>query len=130
MTHRPGILIALWVVLVSPAIADTIDVLKQNTLVLHEAGGRSHTVLISDGGAMEQVNPAGVWASGIWAVEEGRFCWTARGAARLCIPLPAGKAVGDSWDISGPTGKLVWTAEIVAGRVDLAATAPDKDPEP
>jgi len=104
-------------------MADTIDVLKQNTLMLHEARGRSYTLLVSDGGAMAQVNSAGTQASGFWSMEERGFCWTARGAASLCIPMPADKDVGDSWEITGPTGKLVWTAEIVAGRTDLAAAA-------
>jgi hypothetical protein len=126
--RRLALILALSAGLAAPALADTIDVLKQNTLMLHEANGRSYTLLISDGGAMEQVNSAGTWASGNWAIEERGFCWTARGAARLCIPLPADKAVGDSWEVTGPTGRVVWTAEIVAGRAELGA-APANQPE-
>jgi len=107
--------------LAAPAFADTLDVLKQNTLMLHEESGRSYTILISEGGTLEQVNSAGTWATGPWYVQDGRFCWTARGAATLCIPLPADKGVGDTWEIRGPTGRLSWNAEIVEGRADLEA---------
>ena len=48
-------------------------------------------------------------------------CWTARGKARLCMPLAAEKAVGDSWEVRGPTGPVVWTARIEEGRADLKA---------
>jgi hypothetical protein len=114
--------------LATPAFADTLDVLKQNTLMLHEKSGRSYTILISEGGTLEQVNSAGTWATGPWNVQDGRFCWTARGAATLCIPVPAGKGVGDTWEIRGPTGQLAWTAEIVEGRADLeAAKAANQD---
>lgn len=129
MTQRLGALVVLAASLASPAIADTIDVLKQNTLMLHEASGRSYTLLISDGGTMEQVNSAGTWASGNWAIEERGFCWTARGAARLCIPLPADRSVGDTWEVTGPTGRLAWTAEIVAGRADLGAATANQPEE-
>lgn len=127
--RRIATVLALSAALAAPAQADTIGALKQNTLVLHEANGQFYTLLISDGGAMEQVNAAGTWASGNWAIEERGFCWTARGAARLCIPLPADKSVGDSWEVTGPTGKVSWTAEIVAGRADLGAAAANQQEE-
>ncbi len=31
---------------------------------------------------------------------------TARGEVKIRIPLGAGKAAGDNWEISGPVGKL------------------------
>jgi hypothetical protein len=104
----------------APAFADTIDVLKKNTLLLHEASGKFYTLLVSDAGEMEQVNSAGMWASGVWAIEDGKFCWQARGAAKLCIPLPADKGVGETWEILGPTGRLSWTAEIREGRAKIS----------
>lgn len=107
--------------LAAPATADTISVLKQNTLVLHEADGGFYAILLKDD-ELEQINPAGMWARGIWSVtEEGGFCWTARGASTLCIPMPADRKVGDRWEVRGPTGKLAWTAEIQPGRADLDA---------
>jgi hypothetical protein len=127
--RRLAAVLALSAALAAPAMADTTDVLKQNTLMLHEESGRSYTLLISDGGAMEQVNSAGTWASGVWSIQERGFCWTARGAASLCIPMPADKAVGDTWEVRGPTGKLSWTAEIVAGRADLGAAAANQPEE-
>lgn len=107
--------------LAAPAFADTLDVLKTNTLLLHEASGRFYTLLISDDGKMEQVNSAGIWASGAWAIEDGKFCWQARGAAKLCIVMPADKGVGETWEIRGPTGQLAWTAEIREGRAKLSS---------
>lgn len=102
-----------------PAAADTIDELFANTLTLTDSAGKVTTILVSDGGRLEQVNGAGIWAAGFWSKQDGRFCWTARGASQVCIPLEAGKAVGDSWEISGPTGLRVWTAAIVEGRANL-----------
>jgi len=107
--------------LAAPAFADTIDVLKANTLVLRKESGKFYTLLISDDGKMEQVNSAGVWAAGFWSLSGGTYCWTARGAAKLCFALPAEKGVGDSWEIRGPTGRLAWVAEIQEGRADLKA---------
>lgn len=123
MTRRVAATLALWLGLAAPAFADTIDVLKHNTLLLHEAGGRHYTLLVGDDGAMQQVNSAVMWAAGFWTLTDGSFCWTARGAAKICIPLPADKDVGGTWDITGPTGQLVWTAEIRADRADLRAVA-------
>lgn len=71
----------------APAFADTIAVLKENTLLLHEESGRMYTVLVSDGGTLSQVNSAGMQATGVWAIEDRGFCWQARGAAKLCITL-------------------------------------------
>lgn len=120
---RAAVVFALSLSAAAPAMADTISVLTVNTLVLHQEDGKIHTILIKDATELEQVNAAGVWARGVWAMEERGFCWTARGAAKLCIAMPADKDVGDTWEIRGPTGKLVWTAEIQPGRTDLNALA-------
>ncbi len=102
-----------------PAAAATLDELYQNTLILTDGQGRTTTVLVSEGGRLEQVNGAGMWAAGFWAKDGDSFCWTARGEAQVCIPLAADKGVGDTWEVSGPTGKVAWTAGVVAGRADL-----------
>jgi hypothetical protein len=101
-----------------PAAADTLDVLRKNTLTLIDPGGVT-TVLLSDEGRMEQTHPVGMWAAGFWSTGERGLCWTARGKSELCIPLAADKDVGDAWEISGPAGRVVWTARIVEGRADL-----------
>jgi len=108
---------------VAPAVADTIDVLKANTLVLHHADGKVFTLLVKEDADMEQVNGAGMWAAGFWGLNGQDFCWTARGESAACIPLPADKTVGDRWEIRNPLGKLIWTAEIQEGRADLKAVA-------
>jgi hypothetical protein len=55
---------AIGLALAGTAAADTIDVLRENTLVLHEQSGKSYSILIKEGARLEQVNSAGVWASG------------------------------------------------------------------
>lgn len=115
--------VALALTVAGAAAADTIDVLRGNTLILREQSGKVYTVLIGGGSRLEQVNSAGAWADGSWRLEDGKFCWTARGGAMLCIPMPGDKQVGDSWEIRGPVGQLVWTAEIQVGRADLQALA-------
>ena len=111
--------LALALGVAAPAFADTVDVLKANTLVLTAQGGGTTVVLVEDGGRLEQINARGMWAAGFWSMQERGFCWTARGESEVCIPMPADKAVGDSWEIKGPTGKVAWTAEIREGRADL-----------
>lgn len=108
--------------LAMPAAADTIDVLRQNTLTLSQQDGKVTTILIKEGEELEQVNGAGVWAAGTWRLDEQRgFCWTARGEATLCISMPASAGVGETWEVRGPTGQVAWRAEIVVGRADLKA---------
>lgn len=108
---------------VGAAAADTIDVLRENTLILHEQSGRTYTILIGQASRLEQVNSAGIWAEGMWGIDpdDKRFCWQVRGAAKLCMAMPDDKQVGDTWEVRGPVGQLVWTAEIQAGRADLRA---------
>ncbi len=128
MIHRFIVAAAFSIALAGPAFADTIDVLKQNTLTLTDARGGVTTILLSEGGEMQQTDPAGMWAAGFWSMEERGLCWTARGKSQLCIPLETGKAVGDSWDIRGPRGDVVWTAVIIEGRSRLDAGSGDQKP--
>ncbi len=120
---------AIALTLAGSAAADTIDVLRENTLILHEQSGKSYTILIGQGSRIEQVNSGGMWADGMWKIDAddgNRFCWQVRGAAALCIPMPMDKQVGDTWEIRGPVGQLVWTAEIREGRADLGALGAGK----
>ena len=105
------------------AAADTMDALFQNTLLLTDARGGVTTVLLSEGGKFEQTNAHGMWAAGFWEKDDRRLCITARGESKLCMPLAADKSVGDSWAIQGPTGTVVWTAEIREGRAKLGPAA-------
>ena len=124
MMRKLLICAAIATVCAGSAAADTIEVLHENTLILHEQSGRTYTILIGQGSRIEQVNSAGMWAEGSWKIDtsdDNRFCWQVRGAATLCIPMPTDKQVGDTWEIRGPVGQLVWTAEIQEGRADLRA---------
>ena len=117
---RRALAAMLLALVASPAFADTVDVLKKNTLTLTDAMGGVTTLLLSDEGKMEQTDPTGAWAAGVWAMEDRGLCWTARGKAGLCMPLEADKTVGDTWEVKGPTGRIVWTARIEEGRADFA----------
>ena len=124
MMRRILVCTAIAAACVGSAAADPIDVLRENTLILHEQSGRMYTILIGPGSRIEQVNSGGMWAEGSWKIDtadDNRFCWQVRGAATLCIPMPMDKQVGDTWEVRGPVGQLVWTAEIQEGRADLRA---------
>lgn len=119
--RRFVLLAGMAVTLAGAAAADTLDALYKNTLTLTDTRGGVYTLLVSEDGKMEQTNSAGTWAAGFWTKTERGFCWTARGAATLCIAMPDDKGIGDTWEIRGPTGVLSWTAAIVEGRADLKA---------
>jgi hypothetical protein len=129
---RAGRLLApllLAVGLALPAAADTLGVLRENTLTLTQQDGKVTTILLLEGRQMEQVNSAGIWATGSWYLDpQNRFCWTARGAATLCINMPMTVGVGAVWDVVSPTGAAVWKAEIVEGRADLRALSSESQP--
>jgi len=99
-----------------PAAADTIGVLMKNTLTMTDAQGGVTTAWFSEGGRMKQTDPSGMYAVGFWEMDGQRLCWTARGKARICVPLEEDKSVGDSWEVKGPTGKVAATLAIVEGR--------------
>ncbi len=122
----PGVLLfaAFAFASAAPASADTLDVLYKNTLTLADMQGGVTTVLIREDGKFEQTNARGAWAAGFWTQKDGRFCMTARGESQICFPLDGGKSVGDMWEITGPAGKVAWTANIQEGRADLGLGAP------
>lgn len=102
--------------LAMPASADTLGVLLKNTLTMTDAQGGVTSVWLSEDGRMSQVDPAGMGATGLWAMEEQRLCWTARGKSRICVPLETDRQVGDRWDVKGPTGQVAATLSILEGR--------------
>ncbi len=110
---------AVALALAAPAFADTLDVLYRNTLTLTDAQGGVKTVLLTDDGKFQQTNAQGMWAAGFWTHRDGRLCMTARGESEICFPFETGKSAGDTWEINGPTGRLVWTARIEEGRAEL-----------
>jgi hypothetical protein len=105
--------------LTAPAAADTLGILYGNTLTLTDAQGGVTTVQLAEGGKFEQTNARGIWAAGFWTRKDGGFCMTARGESEICFPLESEKSVGDTWEIRGPTGRVVWTARIEEGRAEL-----------
>lgn len=114
----------------SPASADTLSVLTANTLTLTDASGGVTTVLLNADNSLRQIDPAGVTASGFWSADNDRLCMTARGKAQICFSLPADKQVGDTFDLTGQTGRVAWTAAIAGGRADWSQTATEVRPAP
>jgi hypothetical protein len=123
------LVLSMAIAIAAPAAADAIHVLYANTLTLTDTQGGVTTVLLEEDGKFEQTNARGMWAAGFWVKLDSRFCMTARGEAEICFPLEADKSVGDSWEIRGPTGRLVWTARIDDGRADFGSGgAPARTP--
>jgi hypothetical protein len=105
------------------ASADTIAVLTRNTLTLTDEAGGVTTVLLNADKSLGQIDPVGMGAAGFWSLDNARLCMTARGKAQICFTLPADKQVGETFNLTGPTGKMSWTAAIVEGRADLGKLA-------
>jgi hypothetical protein len=108
-------------VLVGAASADTLDVVKENTLTLTDEGGRATAYLFSADGTFEQ-STATSHSSGTWSLRDtGQLCYQAEKSSSIaCLPpLPAGKSVGDEWEVRGPSGRLTYAAKIVEGRIRL-----------
>lgn len=108
-------------VMVGAASADTLDVIKENTLTLTDEKGGKTAYLFSADGAFEQ-STATSHASGKWSLRDtGQLCYQADSSSSIaCLPpLPADKGVGDEWEIRAPSGRLTYTAKIVEGRIRL-----------
>lgn len=111
----------LAVLLAGAAHADTLGVIKENTLVLTDAKGVATAFLLADDGTFEQSTATGE-KTGKWTLHDtGQFCWQAEGVSyQQCLPVfPADKAVGDEWEVKAPNGAVSYTAKIVEGRVKL-----------
>jgi hypothetical protein len=59
---------------------------KETTLLLHDESGRLYAIVISDGRALAQVNPARMEAA-------GRLSWTAESSAGLADHEAASRAM-------------------------------------
>jgi hypothetical protein len=121
--HKALTAIAFILAATGAASADTLDVIKENTLTLTDEKGSATAYLFSADGAFEQ-STATSRASGRWSLRDtGQICYQAETSSSVaCLPrLPADKSVGDEWEMKAPSGRLVYTAKIVEGRVRLDA---------
>ncbi len=50
---------------------------------------------------------------GAWSLADGRLCLTPEGGAQFCLPFAPTHEVGESWEMRGPTGAVVATAEFI-----------------
>lgn len=88
--------------------ADTLAaVLGAKLRVTSENG--SYDVIFNEDGTYVGTN--GI--SGSWELKEGEICVRRTTGEANCMPFPAGKAVGDSWESQDATGAAV-TFTIVA----------------
>jgi hypothetical protein len=103
------------------ASADTLGVVKENTLTLTDEKGRATAYLFSADGTFEQ-STATSHASGKWSLRDtGQLCYQAETSSSIaCLPaLPADKGVGDEWEMKAPSGRFIYAAKIVEGRIRL-----------
>jgi hypothetical protein len=113
--------IAFALVAIGAASADTLDVIKENTLTLTDEKGSATAYLFSADGTFEQ-STATSHASGKWSLRDtGQLCYQAETSSSVaCLPpLPADKSVGDEWEMTAPSGRFIYKAKIVEGRVRL-----------
>ena len=108
--------IASTVVIAGPALAGVRDVLTANTLILTDGADNQTTYLLDADGRFSETASDGKRSSGAWTLKDGRLCVTPEGQSTACVPMGEARVVGYTWDIKGPTGQVIWHAEIVAGR--------------
>ena len=104
------------VVIAGPALAGVKDVLTANTLILTDSADNQTAYLLDADGRFSETASDGKRSSGAWTLKGGRLCVTPEGQSTACVPMGEDRVVGYAWDIKGPTGQVIWHAEIVAGR--------------
>ena len=104
------------VVIAGPALAGVKDVLTANTLILTDSADNQTAYLLDADGRFSETTSDGKRSSGAWTLKDGRLCVTPEGQSTACVPMGEDRVVGYAWDIKGPTGQVIWHAEIVAGR--------------
>ena len=107
--------IASTVVIAGPALAGVRDVLTANTLILTDSADNQTAYLLDADGRFSETAADGKRSSGAWTLKDGRLCVTPEGQSTACVQMGEDRVVGDAWDIKGPTGQVIWHAEIVAG---------------
>ena len=100
----------------NPALAGVRDVLITNTLILTDSSDAQTAYLLDPEGRFTETTYDGKQSHGVWTLKEGRLCVTPEAQSTSCVPMGEDRIVGYAWDIKGPTGQVVWHAEIVVGR--------------
>lgn len=104
---------ALYALAASPAFAaGATDGLIGNTLTLTDSNGAATAYKFTADGAFTRVSPSGSEDGGAWATEGERLCLMPTGGAKYCLPWAEDRAVGDVWEVKGPTGAVAFTAAI------------------
>jgi hypothetical protein len=111
-----ALVLASFVAIAGPAFAGVREVLTANTLILTDVADNQTAYLLDADGHFTETTYDGRQAHGAWTLKEGRLCVTPEGQSTACVPMGEDRVVGYAWDIKGPTGQVVWHAEIVAGR--------------
>jgi YD repeat-containing protein len=109
--------------LAGPAFAGVRDVLAANTLILIDGADHQTAYLFDADGSFTQTTYDGQHAHGAWTLKDGRLCVTPQGQSTACVPMGDDRIVGYAWEIKGPTGQVVWHAEIIAGREKIDGKA-------
>jgi hypothetical protein len=109
-------LVALLLLAAAPAYGETMDVVYANTLTTQGADGAVTRWAFNKDGSYRVTLPDGATGEGTYRQDAKQFCITPKGDKESCVaPAPAGKGVGDSWEMKDASGAQV-TVKIVAGR--------------
>lgn len=119
---RALLILAGFYLSIGPALAadDPLAAFYGNTVVVKAAGGSETRIHYKDDQTYSLSDTERGDASGTWAIEGDKLCMAqtepkpAEGQEKLCVPSPAGKKVGDSWDDKTPDGEQI-SVTIVEG---------------
>ena len=86
----------------------TMDSILKNKLEVSSAAGAYFVTFAEDGTYTTSTE-----TSGTWETADGELCVERSTGEASCLPLPEGKALGDSWETENAAGEPV-TVKIVA----------------
>ena len=121
MRKRLLVLVVLALGLAVPAAADTIDAVREATLLLTPQDSKVTTILLKEGQDLEQLSGARMWAAGRGRLMRNAAFAGPERAVDAVIKTPVSVATGEGWDVPRTDGQLVWRAESVDGRAHLKA---------
>jgi len=111
------LLAASLMILAAPALADTLEVMKTNTVTTALTDGAITRWHFNADGTFAMTAPDGTQGGGAYRTTADQLCLTMTGATEeVCVAAPpADKNVGDTWQTQGADGAAM-TVSIVAGR--------------
>lgn len=106
---------AVAALIATPALAGELDSAFGNTVRVTLGNGAVVQYHYDADNTYTMIAPDGSQVHGAWALRGGQLCSTPTGGAESCVPVQAGRNVGDTWTQTDTDGATV-TIAIVAGR--------------